>query len=491
MQPAMQNVQRMRSHSQLWSERTGPVTSAALRGAAAPFFAGDWRTIVLCTLRVADIAVIVVSGVVSYAARHDTLDVPALYWWQILAGCIIATVAFHYAQVYTFTSLRQRSRQLGRVALIWAATALVMIAALFFAKVADEVSRLWLLIWGGIGLAALVGVRLICWLWVIRLSQAGKLMRNVAVVGPRPAAENVAQRIEYDSDGDVRVLGIFHTASDGHNGEEGVERLAELSRSTRVDEVMMAFPCVMTEDICRALHTLGILPTDVKLCLDFDRTTPLPAGLLSPQPLVLCRRPLSGWQLLVKRTMDVTLSLGLLVIFAPLMALLAMLVKLDSPGPCVFRQRRFGFNKQPFTVFKFRTMYCDDKPDPAVPQARRGDLRVTRFGRFLRRHSLDELPQLFNVVFGTMSLVGPRPHAIVHDERYAAMIDGYFARHRVLPGITGWAQVNGFRGETDTTEKMARRIEHDLFYIEHWTPFFDLRILMRTLRVGFANGNAY
>jgi putative colanic acid biosynthesis UDP-glucose lipid carrier transferase len=246
----------------------------------------------------------------------------------------------------------------------------------------------------------------------------------------------------------------------------------------------------MAEDNYTALEALGILPTDVKLCLDFDRVPPLGARLLSPQPLLICGRPLAGWQLLVKRIMDVTLSLGLLVLFAPLMAVLAMLVKLDSPGPCVFRQRRFGFNKQPFTVLKFRTMYCD-KADPAVPQARRGDSRVTPFGRFLRRHSLDELPQLFNVVFGTMSLVGPRPHAIVHDERYAAMIDGYFARHRVLPGITGWAQVNGFRGETDTTEKITRRIEYDLFYIDHWSPLFDLCILLRTLRVAFTDGNAY
>jgi putative colanic acid biosysnthesis UDP-glucose lipid carrier transferase len=188
--------------------------------------------------------------------------------------------------------------------------------------------------------------------------------------------------------------------------------------------------------------------------------------------------------------MDVVLSGALLIVFAPFMALLAALVKLDSPGPVIFRQERFGFNKQPFTVYKFRTMYCG-VADPSVPQARRSDPRVTRLGRFLRRTSLDELPQLFNVLAGSMSLVGPRPHAIVHDERYAQVIDGYLGRHRVLPGITGWAQVNGFRGETDTTEKMARRIEHDLFYIDHWSPLFDLRILVRTLRVGFIDRKAY
>jgi Undecaprenyl-phosphate glucose phosphotransferase len=460
------------------------------RDGVAPLFAGDWRAIVLCTLRVADVTVIALSGVASYAARHGTFNVPPLYWWQIVTGSIIAAIALHYAAVYSFQSLRLPSRHLGQVALIWALTALVMIAAVFFAKVADEVSRVWLMVWAVIGLVALAGVRGIYWLWLARLSQAGKLIRNVAVVGPPPAAENVAQRIQRGRTGDVRVLGIFRTIASGRDGEEGVERLAELARSTRVDEVMMALPCAITDDICRALQTLNILPTDVKLCLDFDPVAPIAAGLLSPQPQLICRRPLAGWQLLVKRILDVTLSLGLLLAFAPLMTMVALLVKLDSPGPCIFRQRRFGFNKQPFNVFKFRTMYCG-QADSAVPQARRGDSRVTPFGRFLRRHSLDELPQLFNVVMGTMSLVGPRPHAIVHDEKYAALIDGYFARHRVLPGITGWAQVNGLRGETDTTEKMAQRIEYDLFYIDNWSPLFDLLILLRTIRIAFIDGNAY
>ncbi len=175
----------------------------------------------------------------------------------------------------------------------------------------------------------------------------------------------------------------------------------------------------------------------------------------------------------------------------PLMAAIAILVRLDSRGPAIFRQRRFGFNKQPFTVYKFRTLFCGSDDDAGVPQVRRSDPRVTRVGRFLRRTSLDELPQLFNVLAGSMSLVGPRPHAIVHDEKYAALIDGYLARHRVLPGITGWAQVNGCRGETEATEKMARRIELDLFYIEHWSPLLDLQILLRTLFVSVGDRNAY
>jgi Undecaprenyl-phosphate glucose phosphotransferase len=469
--------------SPLWP---APPTMPPLLGrkSMVPLFAADWRAILLGVLRAADVVAIVFAGVLSYALRHGVFDPPALYRWQLLAGSMVGAAALHCARVYTFRSLRRRSRHLGSVALAWAASALVMIAIVFFAKVADEVSRVWLLLWAVVGLAALAGVRLAGWVWLARWSRAGKLIFNVAVVGSRAAAERLAQQVERGSLGDVRLLGIFRIASGDGAGE--VQALARLVRNVRVDEILMAVPCPEAEYIRRALSTLGTLPADVKLCLDLDGA----AGSLSMQSLLLSRRPLAGWRIVVKRMMDVALSAALLFLFAPLMVFLAVLVKLDSPGPVIFRQRRFGFNKQPFTVYKFRTMRCE-APDPTVPQARRGDQRVTRLGRFLRRSSLDELPQLFNVLAGSMSLVGPRPHAIVHDEKYAALIDRYFARHRVLPGITGWAQVNGLRGETDTTEKMARRIDYDLFYIDHWSPLFDLIILMRTLRVGFSDRNAY
>jgi Undecaprenyl-phosphate glucose phosphotransferase len=471
--------------------RAAPTVSPPLgRESIAPFFAGDWRAIFLGALRAADVAVIGGAGLASYALRHGSLELPALYWWQILAGCLLAAIALHCAPVYTFRSLRQRSRHLGCVALVWAASALVMIAVLFFVKITDEVSRVWLMLWALAGLAGLVGVRLACWHCLARWSQAGRLIFNVAVVGPPAAAQKLTQRIERGNTGDVRLLGIFHTTSESADGEGEVEALARLARNMRVDEILVALPCTEADNIRKALQTLGTLPADVKLCIDFDSTTLGIASVLSTQPLLVCRRPLAGWRIVVKRLMDVVLSGALLIVFAPFMALLAALVKLDSPGPAIFRQERFGFNKQPFTVYKYRTMYCG-VADPSVPQALRSDPRVTRLGRLLRRTSLDELPQLFNVLAGSMSLVGPRPHAIVHDEKYARVIDGYLGRHRVLPGITGWAQVNGFRGETDTTEKMARRIEHDLFYIDNWSPLLDLRILVRTLRVGFRDRNAY
>jgi putative colanic acid biosynthesis UDP-glucose lipid carrier transferase len=207
--------------------------------------------------------------------------------------------------------------------------------------------------------------------------------------------------------------------------------------------------------------------------------------------LGVLQRPFSRWGYLVKAVEDYALATLLLILTAPLMLAIALAVWLDSPGPIIFRQKRYGFNNGTIEVFKFRTMRTDQDENDRAVQARRDDRRLTRLGHWLRRTSLDELPQLFNVLRGEMSVVGPRPHMVEHNQQYAALIETYLGRHRVKPGITGWAQVNGWRGETDTLEKMERRIGHDLYYIENWSLSFDLRILAWTLLVGLIHPNAY
>jgi len=179
-----------------------------------------------------------------------------------------------------------------------------------------------------------------------------------------------------------------------------------------------------------------------------------------------------------------------LLAFTPLLVVVAALIRLDSPGPVFFLQRRFGFNQQPFRIFKFRTMRTLDD-GAVVPQAQRDDPRLTRIGRWLRRWNIDEIPQLFNVLIGDMSLVGPRPHALSHDREYEQRIALYARRHNVKPGITGWAQINGFRGAIDTEDKMRQRVEHDLFYIDNWSLWLDLKIIVRTVLSPTAYTNAY
>jgi exopolysaccharide biosynthesis polyprenyl glycosylphosphotransferase len=197
------------------------------------------------------------------------------------------------------------------------------------------------------------------------------------------------------------------------------------------------------------------------------------------------------WAPVAKRAEDLVLGIALLVLTLPLMVVIAIAIRLDTPGPALFRQTRRGLDNRPFAILKFRTMVYMPGPELTVPQARRHDPRVTRVGRVLRRTSLDELPQLFNVLKGEMSLVGPRPHALAHGERYGALIAGYADRHRVPPGITGWAQVHGLRGETDTLEKMQRRVDHDLAYLVHRSLLLDLRILALTVRTVWRGRNAY
>ena len=218
-------------------------------------------------------------------------------------------------------------------------------------------------------------------------------------------------------------------------------------------------------------------------------------GLIGAAPLLrVLERPLDGGQAFAKTLFDRAIAGMLLLFISPLLLMLAALVRFTSPGPVFYRQIRHGFNHEPIGVLKFRSMYAElcDAPDAReVKQALRQDKRITPIGSFLRRTSLDELPQLWNVFRGEMSLVGPRPHAMAHNEYFARQIDNYLGRHRVRPGITGWAQVNGCRGETRTVEDMRRRVELDLYYIDNWSLLLDIRILLRTVLVGFTHRNAY
>jgi len=210
--------------------------------------------------------------------------------------------------------------------------------------------------------------------------------------------------------------------------------------------------------------------------------------------LTLFDRPISGWSSVFKRIEDQVIALAAIAFMAPLMLVVAAAIKLDSRGPIFFKQRRFGFNDRLIEVWKFRTMRVECTDADAAEQTTRRDPRVTRIGRFLRKSSLDELPQLFNVLRGDMSIVGPRPHAVAtraEGRLFQDVVDRYAARHRVRPGITGWAQVNGWRGETDTIDKIRTRVEYDLYYIDNWSVWFDLYIILKTFTAIFRTGNAY
>ena len=457
-------------------------------------FASDARAWLLVSLGAADGLAILITGVVSNLIRNGVVSLPQPYWAHIVVGCVLFSNMMLVAGQYQFGALRRHREHLVRVTGFWLAVVLLLIAIIYLSGSASEFSRGWLLIWAVGGWLGLVAVRTIMWRVIQGLRARGELVTRVAVIGDGMIAERCAQRLQAEGNEDVQVLGVFRTWGIGDSGREADAHhpfgdLAQLTADMGLDEIVVAASCARAADLSAPLARLSSLAADIKLCLNFDTAN---SGAGAPSILVpLWGRPLAGLPAVFKRAIDICITTILLAAGLPLMGLIAALIKLDSPGPVLFKQQRFGFSKRPFQVYKFRSMNWASADDPLVPQAQRNDPRVTRVGRALRSSSLDELPQLINVLKGDMSLVGPRPHAIAHDEKFAILIDNYLARHRVKPGITGWAQVNGLRGETDTVDKMQRRLEFDLYYIDNWSPAFDLQILYRTLAAVLRQRNAY
>src|SRR5262249_25842555 len=276
-----------------------------------------------------------------------------------------------------------------------------------------------------------------------------------------------------------------------------------------VDLVIFSLPISAEGRILQMLKKLWVLPVDIRLSAHTNklRFRPRSYSYIGSVPVLdVFDRPIADWDVVMKWLFDkVVRGLALLAALPgmaivalaalPVMAMVALAVRIDSRGPVLFKQKRYGFNNELIEVFKFRSMYVDQSDATAAKLVTRGDPRVTRVGRFIRKTSLDELPQLFNVLFvGNLSLVGPRPHAVnakAEEQLYDEAVDGYYARHRVKPGITGWAQINGWRGETDTHEKIQKRVEHDLYYIENWSVLLDLYILVRTPVALMKTENAY
>jgi Undecaprenyl-phosphate glucose phosphotransferase len=266
-----------------------------------------------------------------------------------------------------------------------------------------------------------------------------------------------------------------------------VEDLVEFARQTRVDLVIFSLPISAEGRILQMLKKLWVLPVDIRLSAHTNklRFRPRSYSYIGNVPVLdIFDRPIADWDVVMKWLFDKVVGTLALIVLSPVMLAVAIAIKLGSKGPVLFKQRRYGFNNELVEIYKFRSMYVDQADLTASKLVTKNDSRVTRVGRFIRRTSLDELPQLFNVVFtGNLSLVGPRPHAVyakAENHLYDEAVDGYFARHRVKPGITGWAQINGWRGETDSKEKIQRRVEHDLFYIENWSILLDIYILART-----------
>jgi putative colanic acid biosysnthesis UDP-glucose lipid carrier transferase len=439
-----------------------------------------------------------VLGLLFVLTQQHLGDFPVEYrFLAVTTGMLMLVV---YQSVGVFRRFNTRASGMLRLTKAWGLVLGCLLAIAFLTQTSEQYSRQVLALWA---VGALAGQHLL----YIAAQALSKLWRSHAdttlatlVVGSGELAQHLTDSINRNPFLAERVIGIVdlprHTVrwTSGSVPVLGlIEDLPSLIASSEIDRVYVALPVERSAEIAEIQRMLLDFNVDVIWAPDIFSFNLLNHCVreVAGVPLIsLSESPLnSGGRAIVKTMLDVTVAGAALLWFAPVMLAIALAIKLTSTGPVIFRQKRHGWDGSVFEVWKFRTMYVHEEAGKVTP-ACRGDRRITPFGRLLRRSSLDELPQLFNVLGGTMSLVGPRPHAVVHNLEYSRQISAYMARHRVKPGITGWAQVHGYRGETETLDKMAERVRLDLEYINSWSLSLDIWILIRTPFALFSE-NAY
>ena len=367
----------------------------------------------------------------------------------------------------------------------------VVIISLYFLKLSDTFSRIWMTLWFSSFGFILIFSRLFWKVIIKNLQKSKTFVQNIAVIGSGAPASKILQKIEKNSD--LYHLQFYMDCGSYTNDPYQIDTLIEQGQNREVDKIIIAAPNGMNKSLINIIRKLQLLPIDIQFLPDFgdlnlSKFRIEPVGelqLVNIQP-----RPITNWGVLIKAVEDKVISIIGLLFSIPLFMVIAILIKIDSRGPIFFVQQRHGLNNKIINVIKFRSMYVMEN-DGKIIQATKNDNRVTRLGKILRKTSIDELPQLINVLKGDMSIVGPRPHAISHNNYYKKLLQNYANRHKVKPGITGWAQVNGFRGETKDLVKMKERVRYDIEYIENWSFWFDLKILLKTPIILLLGKNAY
>lgn len=442
-----------------------------------------------------------VSVIVALALVLGFLGIPfdLPYLLVSVAGAILFGFFSEVCEVYHIWRGSAFYREARRLVFAWACAMVTLTALVFLSGKADYFSRMAIFSWSvvvALILVSLHGGRL---LLTSLIRRRGRNMRTCAILGANPLGKRLENAINSMPWLGLKFVGYYDDRSAERRYEEcqpvigNIRTLFYDAKCGRVDYIYISLPMRSERRIRSIVDELADTTVSVFYIPNFFIFNLIQAHWFTLQgiPVVsVYETPFQGVDAALKRTEDIVLSSLILLLISVPMALIAMGVKLSSPGPVLFKQRRYGFNGEEIVIWKFRSMtVCED--GDRVEQARRNDSRITPFGAFLRRTSLDELPQFFNVLQGTMSIVGPRPHAVIHNEHYRRLIPGYMLRHKVKPGITGLAQINGFRGETETVDKMEGRIRHDIEYIRHWSLWLDLKIILVTILKGFTGKNAY
>ncbi|ABM38474.1 undecaprenyl-phosphate glucose phosphotransferase [Polaromonas naphthalenivorans] len=436
-----------------------------------------------------DMLIICISGFVAclwYLPPLEAHDIPPGYKMLVLAAAFLFLVSS--PSLYRSWRVNELGAMLRSVAVAWMVTIMILLAGLFVTKASSDFSRVWFGAWSVGTLGLLMLQRLVVYAGLRWLRDKGYNYKRVLVVGDSPSIQHVEEALEQAAWSGLRLLGkVMPSELDAYiQKQHGLK--------TGIDEVWL---CLRRNDdtgIRLVLDALRHSTANIRLVPDWFTLKLLNHGVsevVGIQMLDLSASPITGELRLIKAVQDFVLASLILLLISPLLVAIALAVKFTSRGPVLYQQKRHGWNGEEIWVYKFRSMVVHHEAGSQVTQASKHDSRITPLGAFLRRTSLDELPQFINVLQGRMSIVGPRPHAMAHNEHYKELVPGYALRHKVKPGITGWAQVNGFRGETDTLDKMAKRVEYDLYYIEHVSLWLDLKIIVATVFKGFVHKNAY
>ncbi|MBN3756631.1 undecaprenyl-phosphate glucose phosphotransferase [Paraburkholderia sp. Tr-20389] len=449
--------------------------------------------------RLFDVALIVAGALVASQIRFDDVSQRGFYLAFVAFAAAFSLAVFPALGVYQ--SWRGRSKRVltGQVALGWLIVQGCAMALMFSLHRIDFVSRLWFVYWTALSGSGLIISRLVIHSLIGRVRHAGIDLQPVAIAACGDHCNDIIHKMEGAAESGFRPWAVYDLSPESKKGSAvptftEQKAFARYVRDQNIGEVWLALPLTeerailkLVDEFRNDLINIRFMP-DVRALALFEGSV---TSLLDQPTINLAASPLPPNAMVKKDLFDRLFALAALLAISPILLGCAIAVKLSSRGPVFFRQQRKGADGRVFTIYKFRTMRLHEQKAGVLKQATRNDPRITRVGGFLRRTSLDELPQFFNVLCGDMSVVGPRPHALEHDDLYQNVVSGYIHRYRIKPGITGWAQINGYRGETDRLEKMEGRVEHDLYYLRNWSFALDVRIILATIFKGISHQNAY
>ncbi len=462
-------------------------------------------TMLIGQFRLFELASLLAIGmIVAYLMLPAANGMFAARFAVLAVGATFTVLLLQLVDAYLIPSIRAARLTARRVVTAWAIGFALSYLGLSFSEGAllpAPLAAAWFLS----GTAFLLGERLLTAFAIRNWARNGVMERRAVIVGGGDPAKQLIRQLERQPDNDIRICGIFDdrgserspTVVAGYPKLGTFSELIEFARLARIDMLIIALPATAEARILQLVRKLWVLPVDIRLAAHANRLRFRPRSYshVGAVPMFdIFDKPIRDWDSVAKRIFDIVFAVIAIAFLWPVMLAAAVAVKTTSKGPILFRQKRHGFNNEIINVLKFRSMYTHMGDQTAVKAVTKGDPRVTPVGRFLRKSSIDELPQLFNVLKGELSLVGPRPHAVhaqTGERKYVDVVESYFARHRVKPGVTGWAQINGLRGELDSDEKIRARTQHDLDYIENWSILFDLKILFLTPIRLLNTDNAY